>query len=88
MGVDRYTSGSWSFSAEVAPGAQRIGSAGDFEGRAQRRARVGYTIAPGREIGLAFTFSDLGLERFAAGRARVSLPGHGAFRILGLLIIG
>jgi Flp pilus assembly protein TadD len=69
IGIDRYTSGGWSISAEAAPGAQRIGSAGDVKGALSARARVGYTIAPGREIGLGFTFSELGLERLAPGDA-------------------
>jgi tetratricopeptide (TPR) repeat protein len=68
IGVDRHR-GSWGFSAEVAPGAQRIGSDADFEGALSGRARVGYTIAPGREVGIAFSFSNLGIERFQPGSA-------------------
>ncbi|HEX6309298.1 MAG TPA: tetratricopeptide repeat protein [Longimicrobiales bacterium] len=66
IGIDRHR-GSWSFSGEAAPGMQRIGSQGDVKGALSARARVGYTVAPGREIGLAFTFSQLGIDGLAAG---------------------
>lgn len=68
VGVDRYRS-SWSFSAEAAPGAQRIGSTGDWKGAFSARGRVGLTVAPGREVGIGVTFSELGMERLAAGEA-------------------
>lgn len=68
IGVDRYR-GSWGISTELAPGAQRIGSAGEFKGALSGRARVGYTIAPGREVGISFSFSNLGIERFQPGAA-------------------
>ncbi|HSK18071.1 MAG TPA: tetratricopeptide repeat protein [Longimicrobiales bacterium] len=68
IGIDRYMS-RWSISAEAAPGAQRIGSDGDMQGALSARARVGYTIAPGREIGIGVTFSELGLERLTPGDA-------------------
>jgi hypothetical protein len=28
---------------------------------------VGYTLAPGREVGVSLAFSNLGMERFQAG---------------------
>jgi hypothetical protein len=46
---------------------QRIGSAGDAKGALSGRARVGYTLAPGREVGVSLAFSNLGMERFQAG---------------------
>jgi tetratricopeptide (TPR) repeat protein len=79
IGFDRYLSG-WSISAEAAPGAQRIGSAGDVQGAFSARARLGYTIAPGREIGLGFTFSELGLERLT--------PGDAGYRYQAMVISG
>jgi hypothetical protein len=66
VGVDRFRD-AWSFSGEIAPGAQRIGSRGALKGALSGRARVGYSVAPGREIGLSFAFSNLGMERFQAG---------------------
>lgn len=68
VGIDRYR-GAWGVSAEVAPGAQRIGSGGDLQGALSARLRLGYTIAPGRDIGLTLSFSNLGIERFEAGSA-------------------
>jgi tetratricopeptide (TPR) repeat protein len=66
LGADRYR-GDWSFSGEVAPGMQRIGSAGDVKGALSGRGRLAYTLAPGREVGVSFAFSNLGMERFQAG---------------------
>jgi tetratricopeptide (TPR) repeat protein len=71
VGVDRYRGG-WSLSGEVAPGAQRIGSSGDVLGAFSARARVAYGIAPGREVGIGLSFSNLGVERFQ--------PGAGGYR--------
>ncbi|HSJ06238.1 MAG TPA: tetratricopeptide repeat protein [Longimicrobiales bacterium] len=68
VGIDRHR-GAWGVSAEMAPGAQRIGSAGDFQGALSARLRVGYTFAPGRDIGLTLSFSNLGIERFEPGSA-------------------
>jgi tetratricopeptide (TPR) repeat protein len=62
VGVDRYR-GAWSFSGEVAPGAQQVGSEGEVQGALSARARVGYTVGPGREVGIAFSLSNLGIER-------------------------
>jgi tetratricopeptide (TPR) repeat protein len=71
VGVDRHRGG-WSLSGEVAPGAQRIGSSGDVLGAFSARARVAYGIAPGREVGIGLSFSNLGVERFQ--------PGAGGYR--------
>jgi tetratricopeptide (TPR) repeat protein len=68
VGIDRHR-GAWGVSAELAPGAQRIGSAGDLQGALSARLRLGYTFAPGRDIGLTMSFSNLGIERFEAGSA-------------------
>jgi hypothetical protein len=65
IGLDRYRE-AWGFSAEVAPGAQQIGSSGEWKGAGSVRARVQYTISPGRDIGLGLTFSNSGIERHQA----------------------
>jgi hypothetical protein len=79
IGVDRYMS-RWSISAEAAPGAQRIGSDGEVKAALSGRARVGYTIAPGREIGIGFTLSELGIERLT--------PGDAGYRYQAMVISG
>lgn len=71
IGMDRYWS-SWSFSGELAPGAQQVGSQGDVEGALSARARIGYTLGPGREIGLGLSLSNLGIDRFD--------PDNGGYR--------
>jgi tetratricopeptide (TPR) repeat protein len=53
----------WSFSAEVAPGAQRIGSTGDVRGALSASARLARTLSPGRDIALALSASNLGVAR-------------------------
>jgi tetratricopeptide (TPR) repeat protein len=68
LGVERHGA-AWSFTGEVAPGAQRIGSDGDMKGALSGRMRIGYTVAPGREVGVGVSFSNLGIERFQAGSA-------------------
>jgi tetratricopeptide (TPR) repeat protein len=65
FGIDRYR-GAWAFNAEVAPGAQQIGIHGDIRGALAARLGVGYSIAPGRDIGISFSMSNLGIERFEA----------------------
>ena len=66
FGIDRYR-GAWAFNGEVAPGAQQIGSDGSLKAALSLRARVGYSIGPGRDIGLSFDLSNLGIERFETG---------------------
>jgi hypothetical protein len=68
VGWDRWLE-RWSVTAEVAPGAQRIGSDGDVQGAISGRVRVGYTLAPGREVGIGLSLSNLGVERLQAGSA-------------------
>jgi tetratricopeptide (TPR) repeat protein len=68
VGVERYR-GAWSLTGEVAPGAQQVGSDGGIRGALALRARVGYTMAPGREIGVSVGMSNLGIERFEAASA-------------------
>jgi hypothetical protein len=68
IGVERYR-GAWSFSGEVAPGAQQVGSDGDVQGALALRARLGYTVGPAREVAASFAFSNLGIERFEAASA-------------------
>jgi hypothetical protein len=62
LGVDRYRE-AWGFSAEVAPGAQQIGSGEDWKGAVSARARVQYSIGPGRDVALGVSFTNSGLER-------------------------
>jgi tetratricopeptide (TPR) repeat protein len=71
LGLERYR-GAWALTAELAPGAQRIGSAGDFRGAFSARGRAAYGFAPGREVALAVSLSNLGTERFQ--------PGDGGYR--------
>lgn len=65
IGIDRYGE-AWGLSAEAAPGAQQIGTDGRWKGAASFRTRVQYTIAPGRDVGIGFTFSNSGIERHQA----------------------
>jgi hypothetical protein len=65
IGLDRYRE-AWSLSSELSPGAQQIGSDGRWKGAIGLRARVQYTMAPGRDIGLGFTLSNSGIERHQA----------------------
>jgi hypothetical protein len=57
----------WSWLVEVAPGAQQVGSGGELGATFRAAARVGYRIAPGREVSLAGGFSSTGLQSFASG---------------------
>ena len=68
LGLDRYR-GAWAFNAEVAPGLQQIGSQDEFKGAVSARLRVGYSLGPGRDIGISFGMSNLGIERLQANRA-------------------
>jgi len=68
IGLDRYRD-AWGVSAEVAPGAQQVGSDGQWQGAVSARARVQYTVAPGRDIGLGFHFSNYGIERHQSENA-------------------
>jgi hypothetical protein len=65
LGLDRYRE-SWGVSAELAPGAQQIGNGARWKGAISVRTRLQYTIAPGRDVGLGFTFSNSGIERHQA----------------------
>ncbi|HSJ25523.1 MAG TPA: tetratricopeptide repeat protein [Longimicrobiales bacterium] len=68
VGVERHGT-RWSVTGEVAPGAQRIGSDGDVGGAVSARTRVARILAPGREVALGLSFSNLGMDSFATGAA-------------------
>ena len=57
----------WSFLLEIAPGAQKAGSDGDPAATFRASTRIGYRIAPGREVSLAGGYSSTGLQSFASG---------------------
>lgn len=59
----------WSLAAEVAPGAQQIGSDGRVGGAWGGRIRLGYTLAPGRDLSIGFASSNLGIDRPLAAAA-------------------
>jgi tetratricopeptide (TPR) repeat protein len=57
----------WSLLVELAPGAQRVGSSGDLGATLRTSGRIGYRIAPGREVSLSAGYSTTGLQSFASG---------------------
>jgi tetratricopeptide (TPR) repeat protein len=57
--------GKWNFNAEAAPGIQRVGSGGDVRGVAQLSGRLGYLLAPGRELSISGGYSSSGLTEFS-----------------------
>ncbi|MBX6365977.1 MAG: tetratricopeptide repeat protein [Gemmatimonadetes bacterium] len=61
--------GRWSAVAELAPGVQKIGRDGKAAGTFRISGRVGYSVAPGRQIGLALGYSTTGLQSLAPGAA-------------------
>lgn len=74
----------WRFSAEAAPGGQKVGSDGEVTGAFRLNGRLGYLFAPGRELSLTGAFSSTGLQSFSTGDAdyrygRVGLGMRWAF---------
>jgi hypothetical protein len=53
----------WLLDAEVAPGIQRIGSAGRTTGALRATASVAWQIRPGRELTARGTFANAGLQQ-------------------------
>ncbi|HET9985994.1 MAG TPA: tetratricopeptide repeat protein [Longimicrobiales bacterium] len=61
--------GRWSAVAEVAPGVQKIGEHGKAGGTFRVSGRLGYSVAPGRQVGVALGYSTTGLQSLAPGAA-------------------
>jgi tetratricopeptide (TPR) repeat protein len=57
----------WSFLVELAPGVQKITSDGDPGATLRGSARLGFRIAPGRELSLSAGYSSTGLQSFSSG---------------------
>ena len=55
--------------AEIAPGLQQVGSDGSAKAALLAYSRVGYTLAPGRELGIGLTYSHSGASAFATDAA-------------------
>jgi tetratricopeptide (TPR) repeat protein len=53
----------WTLSLEGAPGLQQVGSDGAVAGSVRLASRVGYTLAPGREVGFSAAYSTAGLQQ-------------------------
>lgn len=63
----RHTPAPWSFLVEAAPGAQKVTKVGDPTFSFRGSARLGYLIAPGRELSASFGYSSAGLLSFSTG---------------------
>ncbi len=59
--------GSWKVMVELAPGLEQVGSEGSLRAAGRVVGRVGYDIAPGRQIGLSALYANNGLQAFATG---------------------
>jgi tetratricopeptide (TPR) repeat protein len=57
--------GPWSLQWEALPGMQKVTRAGNLAGTFRASARLGYRLAPGREISLSGAFSTTGLHSFS-----------------------
>ncbi len=57
----------WGLLLEVAPGMQKVTSAGDPAAAFRGSARVAYRFAPVKEVSLAWGYSTAGLQSFAPG---------------------
>ncbi len=63
----RHAPGPWSFLVEAAPGVQRVTRDGDTTPTLRGSARVGYLIAPRRELSVSYGYSTAGLVSFSTG---------------------
>lgn len=72
----------WSVNLEVAPGAQRIGSDGDFTGSFRGAGNLAYVVSPGRRIVLNGVFSNTGLTQLSPG------AGAGGYRYRAVSVSG
>lgn len=59
--------GAWNLLLEGAPGVQKVTRDGDPGGTVRASARIGYTVASGREIALSGGYSSTGLQSFSTG---------------------
>lgn len=57
----RHAPGSWSFLVEAAPGIQQVTREGDVNPTLRGSVRLGYVIAPRRELALSYAYSSAGL---------------------------
>lgn len=57
----------WSFVLEAAPGLQQVTRDGDPAFAFRGSARVGYFVAPGRELALSYAYSSAGLLSLSSG---------------------
>lgn len=57
----RHTPGSWSLLLQGAPGIQQVTRDGDVNPTLRGSARIGYVIAPRRELALSWAYSSAGL---------------------------
>jgi tetratricopeptide (TPR) repeat protein len=68
-GYWRRTPAPWSLLIEAAPGVQQVTHEGDPSLSLRGSARVGYMVAPGRELSLSLGYSTAGLSSFSTGSA-------------------
>lgn len=59
----------WNLLVELAPGLQQVGSEGGRSASFRSNGRVGYRVAPGREVSLSVGYSTAGLTQFATGES-------------------
>lgn len=55
----------WSFWTEIAPGLQQVGSTGKRTGAFRATGRIGYTVTPGRQVGVSAGLSNSGLHQLS-----------------------
>jgi len=61
-----YRPAPWTLLIEVAPGAEKVRTDGDWGATVRTNARVAYGFGPGREVSLAFGYSSASLVSFAS----------------------
>jgi tetratricopeptide (TPR) repeat protein len=66
----RIGSGGWTLDADVAPGVQKSGSAGDPKAALHAAADLGYTFRPGRRIGIRGIYANTGLNQLSPSARR------------------
>jgi tetratricopeptide (TPR) repeat protein len=57
----------WNLGTEIAPGLQQVGSNGKRTGAFRATGRIGYTVAPGRQVGVSAGLSNSGLHQLSPG---------------------
>lgn len=73
--------GRWALATEAAPGLQQAGSDTAPTGSVRVAGRVGYTIAPGREVGVDAAYSTAGLQQL--GESAASAYRYTSLRLSG-----